>query len=148
MAERSRLLQFSPIFPVRDLGAALAHYVTLGFEVERYADGDDYGFAIRDGLCLHLTARSDYYPGGNLSVAYLLVEDADALADEWSRNGVGGFTNPPVDTPWRMREGTHFDLDKNLIRYGSPLARRRRKTTSPAAGTAGAGGAGAAGAAS
>ena len=48
--------QFSPIFPVRDLAAALDHYATLGFETLAYADGADYGFANRDGTGLHLAA--------------------------------------------------------------------------------------------
>jgi hypothetical protein len=51
---RTRLLSFSPIFPVRDLRRALAHYESLGFDVEPYTGGDGYGFADRDGLRLHL----------------------------------------------------------------------------------------------
>jgi hypothetical protein len=33
-AARTRLRSFSPIFPVRDLRRALAHYASLGFEAE------------------------------------------------------------------------------------------------------------------
>jgi hypothetical protein len=47
---RTRFSSFSPVFPVRDLRRALAHYASLGFAVEPYADGDGYGFAGRD-LC-------------------------------------------------------------------------------------------------
>jgi len=82
--------QACPIFPVKDLRAALDHYASLGFAVRAYADGD-------------------YYPDGTVSVAYLVVGDADQLAAEWTRDGIAGHTNPPVDTPWGMREGTHFD---------------------------------------
>jgi len=32
-ASRSRFSSFSPVFPVRDLRRALAHYESLGFEV-------------------------------------------------------------------------------------------------------------------
>ncbi|MGD0062273.1 MAG: hypothetical protein ABSB76_02395 [Streptosporangiaceae bacterium] len=49
VAPRNRFSNFSPVFPVRDLRRALAHYASLGFEVEPYADGDGYGFAGLDG---------------------------------------------------------------------------------------------------
>lgn len=52
---RTRLQSFSPIFPVRDLRRALAHYESLGFDAQPYADGDAYGFADRDGVSLHLS---------------------------------------------------------------------------------------------
>jgi hypothetical protein len=107
--DRTRMRQACPIFPVKDLRAALDHYASLGFAVRAYADGDDYGFIERDKVAMHLTARSDYYPDGTVSVAYLVVGDADQLAAEWTRDGIAGHTNPPVDTPWGMREGTHFD---------------------------------------
>ena len=35
----SRFSSFSPVFPVRDLRRALAHYASLGFQVKPYADG-------------------------------------------------------------------------------------------------------------
>ena len=43
----------APIFPVRDLDAALAFYQRLGFAVRPYFGGG-YGFASRDGIALHL----------------------------------------------------------------------------------------------
>jgi predicted enzyme related to lactoylglutathione lyase len=124
MTTRTSFTGISPIFPVADLEAALAHYAQLGFDVHvagELVEDADYGFASRDGLSLHLTARADYYPNARVSVAYVHVADADALAAEWDRPGIGGETNPPIDTPWRMREGTHFDPDGNLLRFGSPV---------------------------
>ena len=41
----TQLRSFSPIFPVRDLRRALAHYASLGFEVTPYADGERPGDA-------------------------------------------------------------------------------------------------------
>ena len=38
-APRNRFSSFSPVFPVRDLRRALAHYASLGFEVESYGYG-------------------------------------------------------------------------------------------------------------
>ena len=52
---RTRLRSFSPVFPVRDLRRALAHYASLGFDVQPYTEGDGYGFADRDRVSLHLS---------------------------------------------------------------------------------------------
>jgi len=109
---------FSPIFPVRNLAAALAHYSALGFDTFAYADGDGYGFADREGTGLHLAADPD--PVHHASM-YLYVRDADALYEEWSRPGIGGHTRPVGPTPYKLREGSHTDPDGNLIRFGSPM---------------------------
>jgi DNA-binding MarR family transcriptional regulator len=99
----------------RDLGAALAHYATLGFHTVADA-GEAYGFARRDGIGLHLAVHDAPRPGS----AYLYVRDADAIYQEWSRPGIAGHTHPAGPTPYRMREGSHVDPDGNLIRFGSP----------------------------
>ena len=114
-----QLRRFSPIFPVRDLAAALAHYATLGFRTFPHEDGDDYGFANRDGVGVQLAAQPGHdrqRPGS----AYLYVRDAAALYEEWSRPGIGGHTPPAEPAPWGMLEGSHTDPDGNLIRFGSP----------------------------
>ncbi|HUI04744.1 MAG TPA: MarR family transcriptional regulator [Acidimicrobiales bacterium] len=114
------LRRFCPIFPVRDLGAALGHYRALGFDILAHVDGDDYGFANRDGVGLHLSVPSAggaQHPG----TAYLYVLDADALYEQWSRPGIAGHTHPVGTTGYDMREGSHVDPDGNLIRFGSPV---------------------------
>ncbi|HEY5353673.1 MAG TPA: MarR family transcriptional regulator [Streptosporangiaceae bacterium] len=116
-----QLRQFSPIFPVRDLTAALAHYAALGFDIHRYAGGDDYGFADREGAGLHLAGDPGHDPTHSHASAYLYVRDADALYAEWTRPGIGGQTRPVGPTPYQLREGSHIDPDGNLIRFGSPM---------------------------
>jgi Ser/Thr protein kinase RdoA (MazF antagonist) len=125
-APRTRLRSFSPIFPVRDLRRALAHYASLGFDVTPYADGDFYGFADRDGVSLHLSVEAGHSRDGehgheHVGSSYLYVADADALYDEWARPGAGGLTHRVGDTAYKLREGAHVDLDGNLIRFGSPM---------------------------
>ena len=115
-----QLQRFSPIFPVRDLGAALAHYAALGFATVAYDGGDGYGFADRDGVGLHLVAHRDHDPAHAAST-YLYVRDADALYDQWSRPGIGGHTHPVGPTAYHFREGSHIDPDGNEIRFGSPM---------------------------
>jgi DNA-binding MarR family transcriptional regulator len=115
-----QLRRFSPIFPVRDLSAALAHYATLGLSTLTSDDSDDYGFADRDGVELHLAADPGHdtpRPGS----AYLYVRDASALYEEWSRPGIAGHTHPAEPTPYQLLEGSHVDPDGNLIRFGSPI---------------------------
>ena len=126
-----QLRQFSPIFSVRDLPAALAHYTALGFTTTVYDDGAyddgaydggaDYGFADRDGTGLHLAVRPGHDPDRDGAVAYLYVHDADALYDEWTKPGIGGLTRPVGPTPYDLREGSHVDPDGNVIRFGSPM---------------------------
>jgi len=115
-----QLRRFSPIFPVRDLGEALAHYATLGFKTIRYEDGDDYGFANRDGVGVHLAVHAGH-AGHRPGSAYLYVRDAAALGQEWSKPGIAGHTHPAEQTPYGMLEGSHTDPDGNLIRFGSPV---------------------------
>jgi DNA-binding MarR family transcriptional regulator len=114
-----QLRSFSPIFPVRDLDAALGHYALLGFDTIAYEDGG-YGFANRDGLSIHLGHETghDHQHGAS---AYLYVRDADALFEEWSRPEIGGVTRAVDVRPYKMREGSHVDPDGNEIRFGSPI---------------------------
>jgi uncharacterized glyoxalase superfamily protein PhnB len=51
--------------------------------------------------------------------AYLFVDDADQLAQEWETAGV--HVHQPEDTEWGMHEGAVEDPDGNVIRFGSPL---------------------------
>jgi DNA-binding MarR family transcriptional regulator len=119
--DRRQLRSFSPIFPVRDLAAALDHYAALGFTTHPYTGGAEYGFADRDGTGLHLAADAGHDRGRG-GAAYLYVRDADALHAEWSGPGIGGHTHPVGPTPYGLREGSHVDPDGNLIRFGSPVA--------------------------
>ena len=47
------LRRVSPILGVRDVPAAVAQYARLGFTARTY-EGDIYGFAMRDGIEIHL----------------------------------------------------------------------------------------------
>lgn len=108
-----------PVLPVRDLREAIEHYERLGFEVRAY--DDSYAFAERDRVELHLANVDDLVPATSNVAAYLYVDDADALFEQWQRSGVGGRLNPPHDTDYGLREGAHVDPDGNLLRFGSPI---------------------------
>jgi len=110
------LKRIAPIFAVRDLDRAMAHYDRLGFATRAYAGGG-YGFATRDGIEIHLGVVAAEDP--RTSGAYLFVEDADELAASWRAAGVE--VHPPQDTEWGQYEGVVVDPDGNVIRFGSPL---------------------------
>ena len=75
---RSGISAMAAVLPVRDLGAALAHYARLGFETQPYEDGG-YGYADRDGASLHFNVVGDLEPRRNTSAVYLYVDDADSV---------------------------------------------------------------------
>lgn len=75
-------VRISPIFPVRDVRAALAFYEGLGFTTRSYPEAA-YGFAVLDGVELHLGGpphQGEPAPHG----AHLHVDDADELAARWA----------------------------------------------------------------
>jgi catechol 2,3-dioxygenase-like lactoylglutathione lyase family enzyme len=111
--------RFAPIFPVRDLGRAIAYYRRLGFATREY-DGGGYGFAVLDGAELHLGVVAHRATPGS---AYLFVDDADGLARTWA--SVGAEVRAPQDTEWGRHEGAMIDPDGNVVRFGSPMGDRR-----------------------
>lgn len=118
----TRFERVAPVLPVRDVGAAIAHYRALGFTVEPYSE-PVYAFARRDGAELHLARVDELAPEANTSACYLYVDDADALYEEWRAAAPRGRLIAPVDTPYGLREMAHVDPDGNLLRIGSRLAR-------------------------
>ena len=107
----------APIFGVRDLDAALAFYRSLGFEARAWPGGG-YGFLHHGGVEIHLGAEADPDRCGRAS-AYLFVDDADAVAEQW--RAAGADVRLPEDTEWRQHEGALVDPDGNVIRFGSPM---------------------------
>ena len=88
----------------------------MGFHTRAYRTGD-YGFAARDGIEIHLgKVAADSHDRGN---AYLFVDDAEGLANEWRSAGIE--VSWPVDTDWGQHEGAVTDPDGNVIRFGSPM---------------------------
>jgi catechol 2,3-dioxygenase-like lactoylglutathione lyase family enzyme len=108
----------APIFPVRDVAASLSHYRNLGFRVREY-QGGGYDFANRDGGEIHLGVVPDADMGSAKHSAYLWVDDADALAQEWL--AIGAEVHMPEDTEWGQHEGALVDPDGNVLRFGSPI---------------------------
>jgi catechol 2,3-dioxygenase-like lactoylglutathione lyase family enzyme len=111
------LKRAAPIFAVSDLQRSLAFYERMGFAVREY-EGGGYGFANRDGVELHLGVVRDGEPRRN--AAYVFVDDAGQLAQEWRSAGVD--VHDPQDTEWGQFEGAVEDPDGNVIRFGSRMS--------------------------
>ena len=110
-----------PIFPTRDLAAAIERYARLGFTTGTFDDDGTpiYGFLERDGVHIHLAPFDELDPGTTTSAAYLYVTDADTLSGEWQAAGVAGRFHPVGATDYGLREGAYVDPDGNLVRFGS-----------------------------
>ena len=107
--------RIAPIFPVRDVRVALEHYELLGFATREYTGGG-YGYAVLGDVEIHLGMSPDATARAS---AYLFVDHADDLAEQWRSAGV--TLHMPVDTEWGRREGAVVDPDGNVIRFGSPM---------------------------
>jgi uncharacterized glyoxalase superfamily protein PhnB len=89
----------------------------LGFEL---AFGDDtdppnyVGFR-RDAVELHMQFQFEHEMG-TIRLRFL-VEDPDALFNEYRQRGVECTPNSVHDTPWGTREFALYDLDRNALTF-------------------------------
>jgi predicted enzyme related to lactoylglutathione lyase len=114
------LKRIAPIFAVRDVTVSLTYYRSLGFQTREY-EGGRYGFVTRDGIEFHVGELPDFDARTNRTSAYLWVDDADDVAQQW--RAAGADVRPPEDTEWGQHEGVLIDPDGNMIRFGSPIKR-------------------------
>jgi catechol 2,3-dioxygenase-like lactoylglutathione lyase family enzyme len=112
-----------PILDVRDVEAALRFYVErLGFQVDfRYEDDpNNYAGVCRGGVFLHMQwQHEDHFrdgTAGRLRVR-ILVDDPDALFEEYRPKGVLGETSRVRDTVWGTREFGFRDPDGNGLTF-------------------------------
>ena len=125
-----------PALPVRDVGAAVAHYrERFGFDAPHEAD--DFAVLVRDDAVLHLWGATDedWRSRDNLTAQPIClgaesflagtascrieVVDVDALFEELRREGV---LHPTVRggvaaTDFGTREFATVDLDGNLLTF-------------------------------
>ncbi len=121
VSDHAQAREIVPIFPTRDLAAAIERYARLGFATSSFDDDGTaiYGFLERNGVHVHLAPFDELDPLTTTSAAYLYVDDADALSAEWAAAGVGGHFHPVGATDYGLREGAYVDPDGNLVRFGS-----------------------------
>ena len=121
---RSTFKQVRPVLPVRDVDRVTHFDVDrLGFQVAfQGRSGTDAGYVglRRDGVELHLQwhEEADFkgVEAGTLMLRFL-VDDPDALFEEYKGKGVCHEGTRLTDTPWGTREFAFFDPDGNGLSF-------------------------------
>ena len=114
------------ILAVQDLEVSTGFWMrTLGFTRD-FGDGSDGwswlsrdGFAVGLGECANEPAASTL--GDHSYVAYVTVDDVDALYDELSARGAS-MHSPPVTKPWGMREFAVRTPDGHRMTFGAEVS--------------------------
>jgi len=125
-----------PIVGTRDIQRAMDFYTRqLGFKL---AFGDSasppnyVGFR-RDAVEVHMQFQFEYEMG--TTRLRFLVEDPDALFDEYQERGVESTPAGIQDTPWGTREFALYDLDRNALTFYRDLTPEEKARQSPALNT-------------
>lgn len=119
----TRLLQHRLILAVQDLRRSTEFWMsTLGFTRD-FGDGSDGwswlsrdGFAVGLGECANEPAASTL--GDHSYVAYVTVDDVDALYDELRERGAS-IPAAPATKPWGMREFAVRTPDGHRMTFGA-----------------------------
>jgi catechol 2,3-dioxygenase-like lactoylglutathione lyase family enzyme len=104
-----------PILGVRDLERAIAFYVDrLGFKLA-FSDGGNYAGLRRDQVEVHMQFQYEH----EMSTTRLrfLIEDPDALFEEYESQNVFHDRTHLASTPWGTREFAFYDLDGNGLTF-------------------------------
>ena len=107
-----------PILGTRDIQRAIAFYTRqLGFKLA-FADNADapnyIGFR-RDAVELHMQFQFEHEMG-TIRLRFL-VEDPDALFNEYRERRVECSASGIRDTPWGTREFALYDMDRNSLTF-------------------------------
>jgi len=119
--------QIVPLFFTLDIPRTVAYYrEKLGFDcLGTWQDPPVYAILARDECAIHLrcavppVANPEKYKGELLD-AYVHVENADALHEEYAGKGVE-MVRALGDTPWNTREFVMKDCDGRLLAFGASV---------------------------
>jgi catechol 2,3-dioxygenase-like lactoylglutathione lyase family enzyme len=107
-----------PILGTRDIQRAIAFYTRqLGFKLAfgDQADPPNYVGFRRDAVELHMQFQFEHEMG-TIRLRFL-VEDPDALFNEYRQRGVECTPSGVGDKPWGTREFALYDLDRNALTF-------------------------------
>ncbi len=120
-----------PILGTRDIQRAITFYTELlGFELAfgDKADPPNYVGFRRDGVELHMQFQFEHEMG-TIRLRFL-VEDPDALFNEYRQRGIECTPNGVRDTPWGTREFALYDLDRNSLTFYRDLTSAEKERRS------------------
>jgi len=110
--------QTHPIIGTRDIQRAIEFYTRqLGFDLafRDSVDAPNYVGFRRDAVELHM--QFQYEHEMSTIRLRLMVEDADALFDEYRQRGVECSASGIRDTHWGTREFALYDPDRNALTF-------------------------------
>jgi catechol 2,3-dioxygenase-like lactoylglutathione lyase family enzyme len=116
--------QVQPILGTRDVAKAVDFYVDrLGF---RLAFGDpsvpvSYVGLRRDNVELHMQFQYEHEMG--TTRVRILIDDADALYEEYKAKDVFYEGTRLANTAWGTREFALYDLDRNALTFYAALTK-------------------------
>jgi catechol 2,3-dioxygenase-like lactoylglutathione lyase family enzyme len=122
-----------PILGTRDIRRAIEFYTRqLGFKLafgdEDPAETPNYVGFRRDAVVLHMQFQFEHEMG-TIRLRFL-VEDPDALFDEYRQRGVECYPNEVSDTPWGTREFALYDPDRNALTFCRALTSAEKERRS------------------
>jgi catechol 2,3-dioxygenase-like lactoylglutathione lyase family enzyme len=118
VSELAMFKETHPILGTQDIQRAIAFYTQrLGFKLAfgDKADPPNYVGFRRDAVELHLQFQFEHEMG-TIRLRFL-VEDPDALFNEYRQWGVECNPNRVHDTSWGTREFALYDLDRNALTF-------------------------------
>jgi catechol 2,3-dioxygenase-like lactoylglutathione lyase family enzyme len=116
-----------PIIGTRDIYRAMTFYTQqLGFRIafDDKAEPKNYVGFRRDAVELHMQFQFEHEMG-TIRLRFL-VEDPDALFEEFRNCGVECNPSGVRDTPWGTREFALYDPDRNALTFYRHLTETER----------------------
>lgn len=114
-----------PIFPSRSFAATVAFYERLGFRKVAEFEAEGYLILVCDQVEVHFFRSSDHEPLRSDHGAFVRVDDANRLSQDYAVLGLPTEGVPRVtvaeDKPWGICELAVVDPDGNLLRLGHIL---------------------------
>lgn len=116
-----KLIQLKPVLMSRDVERSIAFYLKLGFK-EIFRDQPDdpkYAGVARDGVEIHIQWNdpAEWLPGADRPNYRFVVDDVDALFEQFKSAGVLSPNSKLMDTPWGTREFHVHDPDRNGLQF-------------------------------
>jgi catechol 2,3-dioxygenase-like lactoylglutathione lyase family enzyme len=119
--------QTQPILGTRDIKRAIAFYTErLGFKLafQHTAEAPNYVGFRRDDVEVHMQFQYEHEMG-TIRLRFL-VEDPDALFNEYRQRDIECTPNGLRETPWGTREFALYDLDRNALTFYRQLTRAEK----------------------
>ena len=118
----ARFREVNPVLPVTNVSDAIRYYVEkLGFRVQFQDDPQEpqYAGIERDGVRLHLQWHDpvDFREHVDTLMLRFVIDDVDAIFEEYSDKGVFHDHTALGDTDWGTREFAFYDPDGNGLTF-------------------------------